>query len=141
MSFYFIIKPKVHSIMSWSRDFFEEVRKIDPIVAAHISVLGFAASEQMLIGSIILFGTITSLEAIRSFKKLLTLGARINENQRFLLFSQLVNPPKTSNLSTLPHEDRIKEMLQIMSSKSSTSSSSNKRVLAVKLILANLNRR
>jgi hypothetical protein len=125
--------------MSWSRDFFEEVRKIDGSVAAYISTLGFTAAEKMLIGSIILFGVVTNLEAIRSFKYLLRSGGRINDDERFRLFSRLVDPPKTLNISDQAHEDRIKELLKIMAGRSTASTSSpNKRVLAVRLILTNL---
>lgn len=125
--------------MSWSRDFFEEVRKIDSSVASYISTLGFTAAEKMLIGSIILFGAVTNLEAIRSFKYLLRSGGRINDDERFRLFSRLVDPPKTLNISDQVHEDRVKELLKIMFERSASSvSSPNKRVLAVRLILRNL---
>lgn len=124
--------------MSWSRDFFEEVRKIDESVSSYISTLGFSASEQMLIGSIILFGTVTNLEAIRSFKRLLNFGGRLTEDERFRLFFRLVDPPKTSGIPEVIYEEKVKGLLRFMTTKFNPGSSPKKRVLAVRLIISNL---
>lgn len=123
--------------MSWSRDFFEEVRKFDPSVAAHLGTLGFSASEKMLIGSIIFFGTYAGAESIRSFKHLINSARRLNEDERLRLFVKLINPPSDvlANIDNQPHEDRVKKLLGVMFKNFGSVPATYKRVLAVRFML------
>jgi len=128
--------------MSWSRDFFEEVRKFDPSVAAHIDGLGFSASEKMLIGTIIFFTSYVNAESIKSFRYLINPRSRPNKDERFRIFILLTNPPNDviADICLQDHEDRTKKLLEIVCAKFGTTSGSYKRVLAVRFILRNLNR-
>ena len=68
--------------MSWARDYLQEVKKLDPVVASRIQRLNLDPAEAMLLACIILFSPVSGLERFKRLDRLLAYPNRLSKAER-----------------------------------------------------------